>query len=156
MWKRNFGTSSHRIFCVRTRNFKSHNIMRVEYLWFLMQWPECHESAGATGPWVKAILKVLFFTLPSWRWPLLGFFCVFSPLLWSVTTQLTYGKDPDIRQTSWPKAAGARLSIGSTHQSKGEFSTLLEGSRIGPRSISRRVPAGAQWPCQEHCESPGF
>ena len=62
---------------------KSHNILRVGYLWFLKQWPDWHESAWTTGPWVNAILKVLLFTVPSWQWPLLGFLCVFSPLLWS-------------------------------------------------------------------------
>ena len=74
MWKRNCGTSSHRIFCVWKRNFQSHKFLRVEYLWFLMQWPEWHESAEATRPCVKAILEVLFFTVPSWRWPL--------PMMW--------------------------------------------------------------------------
>ena len=42
----------------------------------------------------------------------------------AVTTQQMYDKDPDIRQTSWPKAAGTQLPTGSTRQSKGEFSTL--------------------------------
>ena len=40
----------------------------------------------------------------------------------TVTNQLTY--DPDIRHTSWPKAAGTKLPTGSTRQSEGEFSTL--------------------------------
>ena len=57
----------------------SQNILRVEYLWFLM--PEWHESAGVYGPWIKAILEVPLFTVPSWLWHLLGFLCVFSPLL---------------------------------------------------------------------------
>ena len=124
MWKRNCGTSSHRIFCVRKWNFKSQNILRVEYLWFLMQWLELHECAGATGPWVKAILEVLLFTVPTWRWPLLGFFVCFLRYYQAVTNQMTYDKDPDIRHTSWPKAAGTKLPTGSTRQSEGEFSTL--------------------------------
>ena len=49
MWKRNFGTSSHRTFCVRKRNFKSQNILGIEYLLFLMQWSERHGSAGPLG-----------------------------------------------------------------------------------------------------------
>ena len=36
----------------------------------------------------------------------------------AVTTQLTYDKDPDIRQTSWPKAAGNKLPTGSTRQAR--------------------------------------
>ena len=120
MWKRNCGTSRHIIFCVRKRkrNFKSQNILRVEYLWFLKQWPEWHESAGSTGPWVKAILGVLLFTVPFWRWPLMGFFVCFLRYYQAVTNQLTYDQDPDIRQTSWPKAAGTKLPTGSTRQSK--------------------------------------
>ena len=55
---------------------------------------------------------------------LLGFFVCFLRYYEAVTTQLTYDKDPDIRQTSWPKAAGTKLPTGSTRQSKGEFSTL--------------------------------
>ena len=105
MWKQNCGFSSHRIFCVRKWNFKSQNILRVEYLWFLMQWPEWHECAGATGPWVKAVLEVLLFTVPSWRWPLLGFFVCFLSYYQAVKNQLTYDKNPDIRHKSWPKAA---------------------------------------------------
>ena len=42
----------------------------------------------------------------------------------AVTNQFTYDKDPDIRQTSWPKAAGTNLPTGSARQSAGEFSTL--------------------------------
>ena len=61
----------------------------------------------------------------------------------AVTNQLTYDKDPDIRQTSWPKAAGTKIPTGSTRQFEGEFSTVQEGPRIGPRSILPRVPAGA-------------
>ena len=98
------GTSSHIIF------------------WFLMQWPEWHENAGATGPWVKAVLDVLLFTFPSWRWPLLGCFVCLLRYYEAVTTQLTHDKDPDIRQTSWPKAAGTKLPTGSTRYSKSRTS----------------------------------
>ena len=37
MCKRKCRTSSHIIVCVRKRNFKSHNNLYVESLWFLMQ-----------------------------------------------------------------------------------------------------------------------
>ena len=56
--------------------------------------------------------------------PLLGFFVCFLRYYEAVTTQLTYDKEPNIRQTSWPKAAGTKLPTGSTRQSKGEFSAL--------------------------------
>ena len=42
----------------------------------------------------------------------------------ALTNQLTYDKDPDNRQTSWPKTAGTKQPTGSTRQSEGEFSTL--------------------------------
>ena len=71
--KWNCGTSSQIIVCVRKRNFKSRNILYVESLWFLMQESEVPGSAGPS-PCVKAILAVLFSTVPSWRWPLSGFF----------------------------------------------------------------------------------
>ena len=47
VWKRNCRTSSHIIVCVRKRNFKSHNSLYVESLWFLMQESEV---PGSTGP----------------------------------------------------------------------------------------------------------
>ena len=56
MWKQYSGTSIHRIFYVRKRNFQSQNNLRVEYLWFLMQWPEGHVSTGPQAPGSK----------PSW------------------------------------------------------------------------------------------
>ena len=56
MWKQNCGTTSYRTFCVRKRNFKSQNILGVEYLWFLMQRFERHGSAGPQAPGSK----------PSW------------------------------------------------------------------------------------------
>ena len=55
--KRNCRTSSQIIVCVRKRNFKSHNILNVESLWFLMQEPEVPEIAGPKAPVSK----------PSWR-----------------------------------------------------------------------------------------
>ena len=42
----------------------------------------------------------------------------------AVTNQLTYDKDPDIRHTSWPKAAGTKLPTGSIRQSEGELSIV--------------------------------
>ena len=53
-----------------------------------------------------------------------GIFVCFLRYYEAVTIQLTYDKAPDIRQTSWPKAAGTKLPTGSSGQSKGEFSTL--------------------------------
>ena len=50
-------TSSHIIVCVRKRNFKSHNSLYVESLWFLMQESEVPGSAGPKAPVSK----------PSWR-----------------------------------------------------------------------------------------
>ena len=50
-------TSSHIIVCVWKRNFKSHNSLYVESLWFLMQQSEVPGSAGPKAPVSK----------PSWR-----------------------------------------------------------------------------------------
>ena len=50
VWKRNCRTSSHIIVCVRQRNFKSHNSLYVESLWFLMQESEVPGSAGPKAP----------------------------------------------------------------------------------------------------------
>ena len=56
---------------------------------------------------------------------LLGCFVCFLRYYQAVTNQLTYDKDPDIRQTSGSKAArDTKLPTGSTRQSEGEFSTL--------------------------------
>ena len=53
-----------------------------------------------------------------------GIFVCFLRYYQAVINQLTYDKDPDIRHTSWPKAAGTKLPTGSTRKSEGEFSTL--------------------------------
>ena len=106
------GTSSHIIFSVW-------NISGS-----LCNGPYDTRAQGPQPSWVKAILKLLLRSVPSWRWPLLRFFVCFLCYYEAVTTQLTYDKDPDIRQTSWPKAAGTKLPTGSIRQSKGEFSTL--------------------------------
>ena len=41
-----------------------------------------------------------------------GIFVCFLKYYQAVTNQLTYDKDPDIRHTSWPKAAGTKLPTG--------------------------------------------
>ena len=41
-----------------------------------------------------------------------GIFVCFLRYYQAVTNQLTYDKDPDMRHTSWPKAAGAKLPTG--------------------------------------------
>ena len=100
MWKRNCGTLSLSIFLVRRLNFKPKNILCVEVelqnfkshnsvcgsgtsshiivcMWnlssFLCKNPKCPGAQGQRPP-VKAILAVLFSTVPSWRWLLLGLF----------------------------------------------------------------------------------
>ena len=67
-------TSQH-IHCVEAEqwNFKSQNILCAEMELVVTEYSACVISLV---PWVKAILEVLLFTVPSWRWPLLGF-CVF-------------------------------------------------------------------------------
>ena len=54
---------------------------------------------------LSVYFEVLLFTVPYWRRPLLGCFVCFLRYYQAVTNQLTYDKDPDIRHTSWPKAA---------------------------------------------------
>ena len=44
----------------------------------------------------------------------MGFFVCFLRYYQAVTNQLMYDKDPDIRHTSWTKAAGTKLPTGST------------------------------------------
>ena len=48
----------------------------------------------------------------------------FSSKRRGTTNQLCYDRDPDIRQTSCPKATGTKLPAGSTRRAEGEFSTL--------------------------------
>ena len=55
--KRNCRTSSHIIVCVQKQNFKSHNILCVESLWFLVHEPEVPGGAGPKAPVSK----------PYWR-----------------------------------------------------------------------------------------
>ena len=57
MRKRNHRTSSQIIVCVQKRNVKSHYILYVESLWFLIQEPEVPGSVGPKAPVSK----------PSWR-----------------------------------------------------------------------------------------
>ena len=73
------------ILCAK-RNFKSQNILGVEYVWFLMQWFEFWKDMGAQGrsPWVKAILVVLLFTGGGTYWD----FFFFSLLLSSSNKQI--------------------------------------------------------------------
>ena len=101
MRKRNCGTLSLSIFLVRRRNFKPKNIscMEAELQNFKSHNSLCAEAElqvtyysvcgislvsyarirsarerKAEGPCFKAILAVLFSTVPSWRWSLLGLF----------------------------------------------------------------------------------
>ena len=53
VWKRNCRTSSHIIVCVRKRNFKSHNSLYVESIWFLLQESKVPGSAGPKVPMSK-------------------------------------------------------------------------------------------------------
>ena len=53
-----------------------------------------------------------------------GIFVCFLRYYQAVKNQLTYDKDPDIKHTSWPKAAGTKLPSGSTRQSEAELSIL--------------------------------
>ena len=92
------GTSSHRIFCV-----------------WNISGSLCNGPNDTTAQGPK----------PSWRCCYLLFhFVCFLRFYQAETNQLTYDKETDIRQTSWPKAAGTNLPIESTRQSEGEFSTL--------------------------------
>ena len=55
--RRNCRTSSQIIVCVRKRNFKSHYILYVASLWFVMQEPEVSGSAGPNAPVSKPSLR---------------------------------------------------------------------------------------------------
>ena len=73
----------------KLRCFKSQSILCAEAELQVTEYSACGISLvpcamarmtrerRAAGPWVKAIL-VLLFTVLSWRWPLLGFIFVFS------------------------------------------------------------------------------
>ena len=83
-----------------------------------MQWSERHGSAGPQTPGSKppwgccyllAVAPTVIFSLRYYQ---------------AVTNQLTYGRDPDMRQTSWPKAAGTKLPTWPARQAEGEFLTL--------------------------------
>ena len=143
MWKRNCRHSSHIIVCVWKRNFKSHNSLYVESLWFLMQQSEVPGSTGPKAPVSK----------PSWR--CCSQLCHFGggpywdcfSLLRSYqarSNQLTCDKDPDIRQTSRPKTAGTKLPKGPIRRDESDFLTLQAGSRRGfspvlPRALCRSI-----------------
>ena len=148
---RNCRTSSHIIVCVRKRNFKSHNSLYVESLWFLMQESEVPESAGPN----------VLVSKPSWQccsqlcrlgggpyWDC--FSLLRSYQAWS--NQLTCDKDPDNRQTSRPKTARTKLHKGPIRRDEGDFLTLQEGHRKGLSAVIPRALAGAYRPCHAHCE----
>ena len=60
----------------------------------------------AAGPRVKAILVELLITGGGTYWDfVVGFLRYYQ----AVTNQLTYDREPNIRQTIWPKAAGSYL-----------------------------------------------
>ena len=121
------GTSSHRIFCVWNISGSLCNGPNDTSA----QRPQ---ALGSRPFWRCCYLLFHLGGGPYWD------FCVcFLRYYQAVTNQLTYDKDPDIRHRTWPKAA----ETGSTRRSEGEFSTLKEGPRIGPRSVLPRVPAGA-------------
>ena len=110
------GTSSHRIFCVW-------NISGS-----LCNGPN---DTSAQGPLGQSHLGGAVIYCSILAVDPTEIFCVFSQILscsnkyyQAVTNQLTYDKDPDIKHTSWPKAAGTKLPKGPTRQSEGEFSTL--------------------------------
>ena len=155
VWKWNGRTSSHIIVCVRKRNFRSHNSLYVESLWFLMQQSEVPGSAGPKAPVSKL----------SWRcysqlchlgggpfWDCFSLLCSYQT--WS--NQLTCDKDPDIRQTSRPKTARTKLPKGPIRQDEGDFLTLQEGPRKRFSPVLPRALAGAYWLCHEHCGSHVF
>ena len=113
-------------------NFKSQNILCAEVELLVTEYSVCGISlvpyAMARMTRVRrGHLGGAVIYCSSWRRPLLGlfvFFFFFSRYYQAVTNQLKNDKDPDIRHTSWPKAAGTKLPTGSTRQSEGEFSTL--------------------------------
>ena len=111
-------------------NFKSQNIPCVEAELQDTDYSRCGMSLvpyavvrktrerRTAGPWVKAILVVLLLSGGGTFWDF--FFCYYQ----AVTNQLTYDRDPGIRQTAWPNAAGTKLPIASIRRVEGEFLTL--------------------------------
>ena len=83
------GTSSHIIFCVAR----------------MIRERRGHRPLGQSHLEGAVIYCSILTVAPT------GIFVCFLRYYEAVTTQLTYYKDPDIRQTSWPKAAGTKLPI---------------------------------------------
>ena len=106
------GTSGHRIFCVWNI---SGSLCRAR----MTRKRRGHSAPGSMPPWRCCYLLFHLGGGPYWN-----FFVCFLHYYQAVTNQLTYDKDPDIRQASRPKAAGTKPLTGSTRQSEGEFSTL--------------------------------
>ena len=177
MRKRNCETLSLSIFLVRRQNFSPKNSPCVEaelqnFKWhnslcgsgttnhiivcmwnlsgFLWKNPKC-PRAQDRRPLCQSHL-LLFSTVPSWRWPLLGFFSLLRSYQAS-SNQLTCDKDPDIRKASRPKTAGTKLPKEPIRRDEGNFLTLKEGPRKGFSPVLPRALAGACWPCHAHCES---
>ena len=105
------GTSRHRIFCVWNISGSLCNSPNDTSA----QGPQALGSKPSRG-------AVIYCSILAVAPP--GIFVCFLRYYQAVTNQLTYDKDPDIRHTSWPKAAGTKLPTGSTRQSEGVFSTL--------------------------------
>ena len=117
-------------------NFKSQNILCAEVELRVTEYSACgislvpyamarmtrvrrgHRSLGPSHLGGAVIYCSILAVAPT------GIFCGFSQIFLryyqEVTNQLTYDKGPDIRHTSWSKAAGTKLPTGPTR----EFSTL--------------------------------
>ena len=130
VWKRNCRFSSHIIVCVRKRNFKSHNSLYVEYLWFLMQESEVPGSAGPKAPVSKLSWRCCSQLCHLDGGPYWDCFSLL-PSYQAWANQLTCDKDPDIRQTSRPKTTGRKLPKGPISRDEGDFLNLKEGPRKG-------------------------
>ena len=126
---------SQNIHCVEAEllNFKSQNILYAEVELRVTEYSACvislvpyamarngHRPLGQSHLGGAVIFCSILAVAPT------GIFVCFLRYMYfqAVTNQLTYDKDPDIRHTSWPKAAGTKLPTESTRQSEGEFSTL--------------------------------
>ena len=113
-------------------NFKSQNIPCVEAELQVTECSRCGKSLvsyatvrktrerRAACPWVKAISVVVLFTGGDTYWDLFGFLHYYQ----AVTNQMTYDRDPGIRQISWPTAAGTKRPTGLKRRAEGEFLTL--------------------------------